>query len=103
MACFTEQEIADIEGVDQKTVNNVLGLAKSCDILKTTGTPVVSGYSKKTLEELKKLTRAEIRGKSKKQPSNIERLNQDWRKASEKDKEEFLRYIHGSGADTSMD
>lgn len=88
---FTEEQI------------RVLGFGNTLELFKPKMVNMLTVYNKKSIDELKKLTRAEIRGNAKKQPSNIERLKQNWGKASEKEKEEFLRYIHGSGADTSMD
>lgn len=88
---FTEEQI------------RVLGFGNTREILRMVPMGTISELSNRTLEELKKLTRANIRGESKKTKPTIERLKNDWKQASEKEKEEFLRYIHGSGKDTSMD
>ncbi len=89
---FTEEQI------------RVLGFSRTVDILNKskdkTGMPVLSELRNKSLEELKKLTRAEIRKTKRK--SNVEILNQYWNKATAKEKQEFLRKIN-AGENSGMD
>jgi len=76
---FTEEQI------------RVLGLSKTLDILKSENPLSISRYTKQTIEQLKDLTRADIRVKKQKPISEI--LWHYWEKASEKDRKQFLGRI----------
>lgn len=89
---FTEEQI------------RVLGLSNTLDILNKSKDKSrqrdLLELKNKSIEELKKITRADIRQTKRK--STLEVLNQYWNKATTKEKQEFLRKIN-AGENSGMD
>lgn len=85
---FTEEQI------------RVLGFSKTRDVMRSSPHGEVNPYSKQTIEQLKKLTYADIRPK--KQKSAVDLLSYYWKKATAKEKEEFLGTINGERKNSDM-